>query len=101
MEKNIRNLRIGDVLKEYGYINEAQVEAALAYQKTHQNVRMGGALVELGYITEQQVMEALAQCLSLKLADVSGIEGNRGGETILVLWLKNMRCWQCSRPRMC
>ena len=52
MEKNIRNLRIGDVLKEYGYINEAQVEAALAYQKTHQNVRMGGALVELGYITE-------------------------------------------------
>ena len=74
MEKNIRNLRIGDVLKEYGYINEAQVEAALAYQKTNQNVRMGGALVELGYITEQQVMEALAQCLSLKLADVSGID---------------------------
>ena len=38
MEKNIRNLRIGDVLKEYGYINEAQVEAALAYQKTHQKM---------------------------------------------------------------
>ena len=30
MEKNIRNLRIGDILKEYGYVTEEQIDAALA-----------------------------------------------------------------------
>ena len=33
MDNNIRNVRIGDVLKEYGYVTEEQIDAALAYQK--------------------------------------------------------------------
>ncbi|WP_249303514.1 GspE/PulE family protein [Qiania dongpingensis] len=74
MDKNIRNLRIGDVLKEYGYISDAQIEAALAYQKEHRNTRMGSALVELGYITERQVLEALSECLSLRLVEVSNVD---------------------------
>ena len=52
--KNNRNIRIGDVLKEFGYVTDDQIGEAIAYQKSHEGVRMGGALIELGYITEHQ-----------------------------------------------
>jgi len=60
--------RIGDVLKEYGYINDSQLEEALAYQK-NKEIRLGEAFIELGYITEKQMLTALAHCLDLKSAD--------------------------------
>lgn len=68
---SFRNVRIGDVLKEYGYVNDEQVSKALAYQKEHKGVRLGGALIELGYITEHQMLEALAARLDLKIGDIS------------------------------
>lgn len=71
MEANIRNLRIGDILKEYGYVTEEQIESAIAYQKEHKGVRIGGALVELGYITEAQVLEALAARLQMPVIELA------------------------------
>lgn len=68
---SFRNVRIGDVLKEYGYVNDDQVGKALEYQKEHKGTRLGGALIELGYITEAQMLEALAARLDLKIGDVS------------------------------
>lgn len=68
---NFRNVRIGDVLKEYGYVTDEQVQKALEYQKEHKGLRLGGALIELGYITEPQMLEALATRLNLKMGDVS------------------------------
>ena len=59
MEKNIRNLRIGDILKEYGYVSDAQIGEAIAYQKEHKGVRIGGALIALGCISEDQLLQAL------------------------------------------
>ena len=35
--KNNRNIRIGDVLKEFGYVTEDQIGEAIAYQKTHED----------------------------------------------------------------
>lgn len=68
---SFRNVRIGDVLKEYGYVTDEQVARALAYQKEHKGLRLGGALIELGYITEDQMLEALAERLDLKKVNVS------------------------------
>lgn len=68
---SFRNVRIGDVLKEYGYVTDEQVGKALEYQKEHKGIRLGGALIELGYITESQMLEALAARLDLKIGDVS------------------------------
>lgn len=68
-----RNVRIGDVLKEYGYVTDDQVKKALDYQKEKKGVRLGGALIALGYITEHQMLEALATRLSLKIGDISQI----------------------------
>lgn len=74
MENNMKNLRIGDILKEYGYVTDEQISAALAYQKEHQGKRLGTALIDLGYITERQMLEALGERLRLSMVDVSNIE---------------------------
>ena len=42
--------RLGDLLKEAGYVNEQQLMEALVYGKTN-NIPIGSALVEKGYIT--------------------------------------------------
>ena len=68
-----QNIRIGDVLVEFGYVNDAQIGEAIAYQKEHSGVRMGGALIELGYITEFQMLEALGKRLDYSVVNISDI----------------------------
>ena len=43
----MKNIRLGDVLIEFGYITAEQLNAALAYQKEHRDLRVGQALQEL------------------------------------------------------
>ena len=59
-----KNIRIGDLLKEYGYLNDEQIDRALAYQKQH-NVRLGEAVIELGFVTQKEVLEALSHKLGI------------------------------------
>ncbi len=66
-----RNIRIGDVLKEYGYVTDSQIEQALAYQKEHKGVLLGEALIDLGFITDYQLIEALAAKLGLQTISMS------------------------------
>ena len=37
----MNNIRLGDVLIDFGYITQDQLQAALAYQKEHKNLRVG------------------------------------------------------------
>ena len=55
----MKNIRLGDVLIEFGYITAEQLNAALTYQKEHRDLRVGQALQELGYVNERQVLQAL------------------------------------------
>jgi type IV pilus assembly protein PilB len=64
-----RQIRIGDLLKEYGYINDEQVERALEYQKQN-NIRLGQAVIELGFVTEDEVLLALSHKLGLQVVRV-------------------------------
>jgi type IV pilus assembly protein PilB len=61
---DIKQVRIGDLLKEYGYVNDEQIDRALVYQKQN-NIRLGQAVIALGYVTEKEVLEALAHKLGL------------------------------------
>lgn len=65
------NLRIGEILTEKGYVTEAQIGQALAYQKEHRDMRVGQILMELGFVTEMQVLEALADRLHLDIVEVA------------------------------
>lgn len=70
---NNKNLRIGDILQEFGYINDDDVKAALDYQKEHKGVRMGGALIALNCITERQMLEALARRLNYNMVNIGDL----------------------------
>lgn len=71
MNTNIRNIRIGDVLKEYGYVTDEQIGEALAYQKEHKGVRIGGALIALGFIQEKQMLQALGKRLEIPVIEIA------------------------------
>ncbi|MDO5559489.1 MAG: ATPase, T2SS/T4P/T4SS family [Oscillospiraceae bacterium] len=65
----MKNIPIGEVLKEYGYITEDQIQEALKYQKTDagHGKRLGALLQELGFVSELQVLECLGKKLDLQL----------------------------------
>jgi type IV pilus assembly protein PilB len=63
-------IRIGELLKEYGYLNDQQIDRALDYQRAN-NVKLGQAVIELGYVTEREVLEALSHRLGLTVVDLS------------------------------
>lgn len=73
MDTNTKKVRIGDLLKEYGYVDDDQIAAALSYQKEHQDVRLGAALIELGYVKESQVQEALSERLRMPQVELSSV----------------------------
>lgn len=64
---SVKNIPIGEVLKEYGYITQEQLSQALAYQKADGTKRLGTILIDMGYVTERQVLSALAQRLNQQL----------------------------------
>ncbi len=61
-----KNIPIGEVLKEYGYITEEHIKKALEYQKNHTDKRLGDILIILGFVTESQMLEALGKRLGIK-----------------------------------
>lgn len=67
----MKNIPIGEVLKEHGYINDQQLEQALAYQRQNKGKRLGAILMEMGFVTEEQMLEALAGRMELPLVDIS------------------------------
>ena len=71
--KNNKNIRIGEVLKELGYVTDEQITQAVAHQKEHKGLRLGGALIEMGFITEKQMLEALANRLNYDYVNISDL----------------------------
>ena len=76
--RTLQNLPIGEVLKEYGYITQEQIDQALQFQKTQsgKKVRFGTLLQEMGFVTETQVLEALGKKLDLQMVNLEEYEVN-------------------------
>jgi type II secretory ATPase GspE/PulE/Tfp pilus assembly ATPase PilB-like protein len=75
----VKRKRIGELLCEKAYLDEAGLGVALAEQKvTHR--RLGQILLELGYITQAQLNEALAVQVGIEKIDLS--EVSIGSEVI-------------------
>lgn len=66
----MKNIPIGEVLKEDGCISRKQLDEALKYQKSS-GKRLGSILIDLGFVTEKQVLEALGKRLGLSMASLS------------------------------
>lgn len=67
----MKNIPIGEVLKEYGYINEEQLQVALVAQKKDRSKRLGQHLLDLGFVSETQVLTALSDKLNEPIIDLS------------------------------
>lgn len=64
----LKNLRLGQVLIDAGYLTQEQLDEALEYQKNSATKKMlGDVLVELGYITEENRLKALSQRLNVQI----------------------------------
>ena len=69
----VKNLRIGDILVESGFINEEQLQAALAKQKTSGKM-LGDVMLEMNLVSETQLAQALAIRLKVPFVDLSSIK---------------------------
>ncbi len=68
----VRRKRLGELLCEKAYLDEADLGVALAEQKvTHR--RLGQILLELGYVTQAQLNEALAVQVGIERIDLSDV----------------------------
>ncbi len=65
-------MRLGDLLKSAGLIDEEQLQKALEIQKTTKK-RLGTVLIESGFITEQQFIDTMALQLGINYVDLTKI----------------------------
>ncbi len=60
----MKNLRLGEILKQAGIIDDFQLNSALSYQR-HWGGRFGESLIRLGYLSEDKLQNFLAQQFDL------------------------------------
>jgi len=64
----VKTVRLGEVLVNAGYINEAQLERALDIQKSSTSRKLlGDLLIELGYVSEDEILKELANQLQVEI----------------------------------
>ena len=68
-----KRVRLGDILVEYDYITQEQLEDALSQQKEKGKL-LGEMLIELNYISEEDMMRALQTQLGLEFVDLRTYE---------------------------
>ncbi len=68
-----KNIRIGEILKNAGYITEEHLQEALVYQKIDKTKRLGSILVDYGYLTEEQLLDALSKRLDVEVVNLTDI----------------------------
>lgn len=79
----MKNLPIGQLLLEQGYITEQQLDYALDYQKQHPGNRLGDVLIELGCITEEKKLRALSARLNVPVFE--GYQINAGSAIVQLI----------------
>lgn len=63
----MKNILIGEVLVQSGYLTSEQLEAALKEQKNRPGRRLGEIVIDMGFVTEHQTLEALGKRLNIGL----------------------------------
>jgi len=68
-----RNIKLGELLMESGYITPEQLIKALSLQKEYRHKRLGQLLVELKYLTPNDICLAIASQLDYAWVDLSNM----------------------------
>ncbi|MCI5579076.1 MAG: type II secretion system protein GspE, partial [Oscillospiraceae bacterium] len=67
----IKNIPIGQILVENGFINEKQLNDALAKQRQSEGKMLGDVMLEMGLVSETQLAQALSIRLKVPFIDLS------------------------------
>ena len=70
----VRNLPIGEVLVQSGFINEQQLKDALAKQQQSGGKMLGDVMMEMGLVSESQLAQALSIRLKVPYVDLSSVK---------------------------
>ncbi|MGN0687518.1 MAG: GspE/PulE family protein [Oscillospiraceae bacterium] len=73
----MKNLPIGKILVENGFINDKQLEEALEKQRNSPGKMLGDIMLELGLVSETQLAQALSIRLKVPFVDLSTAQINR------------------------
>jgi len=76
VSKQIKQIRLGDLLIDAGAITPANLQAALSEQKVSQ-MRLGEILIKNGYLTEANLAEALCKQLELPFVSLGNVRPNQ------------------------
>lgn len=77
MAAPIKNLPIGKILVENGFITESQLEDALDKQRSSEGKMLGDIMLEMGLVSETQLAQALSIRLKVPFVDLSTTQINR------------------------
>lgn len=69
-------IRIGELMLEFGYITQEQLDQALTSQQVKTGKLLGTILEEMEFITEKQKLMALGEKLHLNIVDISELKVN-------------------------
>ena len=69
-----KNIQIGRILLDKGYIDEKQLARAIELQKNMPGKRLGDVLTELSYVTEEQIAKTLAEQLNIQFVNLSSYQ---------------------------
>jgi len=67
----MKNIPIGQILVENGFLKEDQLEEALEKQRSESGKKLGDVLLELGYVSETQLAQALSIRLKVPFIDLT------------------------------
>lgn len=77
-----KKLRIGDLLMQYGIINEEQLQQALAKQKA-EGGKIGETLIDMGLVTRQNINEVLEYQLGIPFVDLIEYDVDKDATTVI------------------
>jgi type IV pilus assembly protein PilB len=66
-----KNMRLGEILRQAGILDDFQLNSALSYQR-HWGGRLGESLIRLGYLTEERLQGFLARQFDLPRIELAG-----------------------------
>ncbi|MBQ8170762.1 MAG: Flp pilus assembly complex ATPase component TadA [Oscillospiraceae bacterium] len=73
----MKNLPIGKILVENGFINNEQLEEALEKQRSSEGKMLGDVMLEMGLVSETQLAQALSIRLKVPYVDLATTQINR------------------------
>ena len=69
LQEQVRRIRIGDLLIDYGHITETELEEALKRQKGSSR-KLGQVLIDMGLVSQAQILDVLADQLQIPQVDL-------------------------------